>query len=352
MFSTDALALFGVASVLLFLAQSLRSFDVVAAKGQDLLTLFGQVFLTMPTLFVAFAHVCIGIGLARGLRALQLSQELAIIHSSRRTSALFGAIATYAIVGATLVVLLTSFLEPATRRYYSQWVTTIAADFVSRTLAPHKFLEVTQGVTLVVGSRGANGELGSFFADDRRSPGIQRTYMAESAIVSADDAGYVLQLNNGAIQVMTDDGQFSEISFARYDLAVERLTGLTDFVGGIETINTVDLISRAIATGGADRDAMQSIGARLGEGLRVLAICLFVAAVAAFPHARRASFEIPIEIVVIFIAFAERAVSALMPPISTLLPFSGALLIAVGSLLYLGWRFRPRRVVRLLEATP
>ena len=89
MFSADALALFGVASLLLFLAQCLRSFDVVSVKGQDLLTLFGQALLIMPTLAVAFSHVCIGIGLARGLRALQLSQELHIIHSSRRMPALF-----------------------------------------------------------------------------------------------------------------------------------------------------------------------------------------------------------------------------------------------------------------------
>jgi lipopolysaccharide export system permease protein len=350
MFSADALALFGVASLLLFLAQCLRSFDVVSVKGQDLLTLFGQAFLIMPTLAVAFAHVCIGIGLARGLRALQLSQELHIIHSSRRMPALFGAIATYAAGGAVLVLLLTNFIEPTTKRFYNGWVASVAADLVSRTLTPHRFVEVTSGVTLVIGTRGENGQLGSFFADDRRSPGARRTYIAESASVAADDKGYVLQLNNGAIQYMSKDSQFSEISFTRYDLAVERLTGAFDNAAGLDGLNSIDLIQRAIASGGTDYEVMRNLGLRFGEGLRVLAICLMVAVFSAFPHGRRGTFEIPIEIVVIMAAFAERAFTANYMFATPLLPFSGPVLIAGASLLFLAWRLRPRSRRRLVGA--
>jgi lipopolysaccharide export system permease protein len=76
LFSAEALSLFALASALLFLGQALRMFDVISVKGQDLGTLIGQVSLTMPTLAVAYAPVCIAIGLARGLKVLQLNQEL------------------------------------------------------------------------------------------------------------------------------------------------------------------------------------------------------------------------------------------------------------------------------------
>ena len=202
-FSADALALFGVASLLLFLVQCLRSFDVVTVKGQDFLTLVGQSLLSMPTLAIAFTHVCIGIGLARGLRSLQLSQELHIIHASRRTRALFGAIATYTLACTAIIFVLVHVLEPATKRYFNTWAASVAADLVSRTLTPNRFVEFAPGVTLVIGSRGFNGEIGTFFADDRRSAGVRRTYIAQSASVSSDDQGYVIQLRDGSVQYMS-----------------------------------------------------------------------------------------------------------------------------------------------------
>lgn len=349
LFSADALALFGVAALLLFLAQCLRSFDVISVKGQDILTLVGQALLTLPTLAVAFAHVCVGIGLARGLRALQLSQELHIIHSSRRMPALFGAIATYSVLGAVFVLVLTNFVVPVTTRQYDLWAARVAADLVSRTMTPHRFVEVTPGVTLVIGSRGAEGELGSFFADDRRSAGMRRTYVAQSATVAADAQGYVLQLRNGAIQYMTAGGQFSEISFDRYDLAVERLTGPTDAIRGVGGSQSIELIGRVMA-GTADAEVIRSLAERFGEGMRVLAMCIMVAAVAAFPHGRRGGIEIPVEILVIVAAFAERAFSANFPLPTPLIAYSGPIALAALSLLVLAWRLRPRAPGRLAGA--
>jgi lipopolysaccharide export system permease protein len=339
LFTADALALFAVAAFLLFLVQCLRSFDVISVKGQDLLTLIGQVLLTMPTLAITFLHVCIGIGLARALTALQASNELQIIHSSRRTGSLFRAIGLYAIGGMLLVLLLTNILEPTTRKYFNAWSASIAADLVSRTLAPHRVIPVTPGVTIVIGSRGRNGQLGSFFADDTRS-GLHRTYIAESATVAADAEGYVLQLTNGAIQYMTSDFSFSEISFARYDLAVERLTGNGGGVGGFDGVNTIDMVGNTLSAGrGLDGNVMFTLGQRVGEGFRILAICLLVTALAAFPHARRGGRDLPIEVIVLGAAFVERAVSAVVQSPFVLIPFSGSLLLAVVAGFILVFRF-------------
>lgn len=351
LFAADALALFGIASLLLLLAQALRSFDVVAVKGQDMLTLVGQSLLTMPTLAIAFAHVCIGIGLARGLRSLQQSQELHIIHSSRRMPALFGAVATYAVGGMMLVLLLTHLFEPTTRRYYDAWAASVAADLVSRTLTPHRFVQITPGVTLVIGSRGLNGELGSFFADDRRNPEVRQTYMAESATVAADGNGYVLRLIDGRIQYMSDELQFSEISFARYDLAVERLTGQTSGGPGLAVMNSIDLVGEAFARGRLDPGIADQLGARTGEGFRVLALCLMVAAIAGFPHGRRGNREFPIEMVVLGVAFLERAVTGVITLPTFGLP-TGSLVILAASVLVLGVRLTAPRPVVPRGATP
>jgi lipopolysaccharide export system permease protein len=337
LFVTDSLALFAVASLLLFLMQCLRSFDVVSAKGQDLLTLIGQAVLTIPTLAIAFLHVCIGIGLARALRGLQQSQELHIIHSSRQVGSLFRAIGGYALGGMLLVLFLTNLLEPTTRNVFNTWSTNIAADLVGRTLLPHKFVEVTPGVTLVIGERGANGTLDSFFADDARDPEIRRTYLADSATVAADAEGYVVQLVNGSIQYSTDDGRFSEVSFSRYDLAVDRLTA-SGGVEGLETVNSVQLVM----TRGFDEGTMGQLRGRFGEAWRVVSICLFVAAFGAFPHARRGGREFPLEVAVLAVAFIERGISTNINSPVPFIPYSGVVAVAAVSLAILAWRMRPR----------
>jgi lipopolysaccharide export system permease protein len=340
LFSAEALALFALASALLFLAQALRMFDVISVKGQDLGTLVGHVLLTMPTLAVAFAPVCIAIGLARGLRALQQNQELHIIHSSRRVAALAGGVAGYVAISAVLMVLLTNILEPAARRYYNDWTARVAVDLVSRLLTPHKFIEVTPGVTLVIGSRGAGGELGSFFADDRRNPDVRRTYRAESANIAADNEGYVLRLTDGAIQYMSEDFQFSEISFSRYDLAVGNLTEAAQPGRGQDGITSIEFIADAVARGAIEPRIQYVINARVGEGVRVIALCLLVVAMAFFPSDRRGGAQVPLEIVVLGAAFAERALLANLPKIDPIFASWGSVALIAASLIVLFVRSR------------
>ncbi|HEY0920455.1 LptF/LptG family permease [Devosia sp.] len=345
-FAVETAALFAVAAFLLYLIQCLRSFSVVAVKGQDVFTLLGQALLTMPTLGVVFLYVCAGIGLARGLRALQASQELHIIHASRRVPALVGAIGLFAGGWALVVLLLANFVEPVTNRQFNDWAASVAADLVSRTLTPNRFVEVVPGVTMLIGGRGAEGELTNFFADDNRNPAMRRTYLARTATVAADEQGYVLQLRDGAIQHMSADKRFSEVAFARYDMALERLTGPAEAREALGEMNSIDLVRRALAGGNWDRDTIRQLSRRLGEGLRVIAICLFVAAIAAFPHGRRTAREIPLEIVVLAAAFVERGLSSSLLPATPYDPIPGALLLAAGSTAALLARLRvfaPRR---------
>jgi lipopolysaccharide export system permease protein len=349
LFGLDALALFGVALFLLFLAQCLRSFEIVSVKGQDMLTLVGQTALSMPTLALAFSHVCLAIGLARGLRNLQQSQELHIIHSSRRLSALAGGIGTYVLGGTVLVLLLSNLIEPLARHYHNERAAEIAADLVSRTLTPNRFIEIAEGVTLVIASRGENGALGSFFADDRRSESTRRTYNARSAVVAADDEGYVLQLSDGSIQYLTDEGEFSEISFTRHDLAVEGLTGDIELGGSFDGVTTPDIIAQAQATG-LTRQMASYIGNRMGEGFRVIAMCLLAAGLAAFPHGRRNRRQVPIEITLLAAAFIDRGLTSAVGMPGPFFPPSGTVFLAVIGLAILAFKLRKLRPVPRREA--
>jgi lipopolysaccharide export system permease protein len=340
LFASDAAALFGVGLFLLFLIQCLRGFDVVSVKGQDLLTLAGQALLIMPTMAVVFLYISSAIGLGRGLRALQASQELHIIHVSRRSSVLVVSILVFIGCSTALVLLLSNFVKPATQRQYSDWSASIAADIVGRALTSNRFTEVVPGVTIAIGGRAPGGELREFFADDRRDPETRRTYVASSAFVASDDEGYVLQLREGAIQYMTREMQFSTVSFERYDLAMDRLTGEVGSRNETAETDTLALVMQALESGGMRENARREIGERMGEGIRLVALCLFVASLMAFPHSRRAGREVPIEIVVLVMAFIERGISSSYQPAWLPAPVVASFVLIALSVLVLLLRFR------------
>ena len=313
LFWSEAMALFAVAAFLLFLIQCLRLFDVVSDKGQSLLTLVGQALLGMPALAIVFLYVCLGIGLGRALRNLQGSSELGVIHSNGLLSALLRAIALYTLMGAGLLLILAHIADPLSVRASNQWSSSIAADIVSRSMIPHKFTQLQNGVSLVIGARDIGGNITDFFADDSREPAQRRTYFAKSAIITHDDQGYVLRMHDGAVQYMTDDQRFSQVSFESYDLALDRLTGTVTNDDPLASTASFDLVRDALFSGSWSPEVVKTLWRRSAEGLRVIAMCLFVAALAAFPSGRRQGFELPIEMAALGAAFVDRAVTSYLP---------------------------------------
>lgn len=350
LFASDALALFGIMLVLLWMTQWLRLFDVVASKGQSMLTLFGQSALTLPPLAIVFLYVCMGIGLGRALTRLQANHELHIIHASRQVPALFAAVMIYAALGGLFILFISNVVSPYATRQLNDWSASIAADLVSRTLTPHHFTEVVPGVVIAIGARGENGQITDFFADDSRDPEMRRTYIAKSAEVGQDEQGYVLRLHEGALQYAARDHQFSQISFGQYNIAIQRLTGAADTLDDLDTRGTFDLVSQGLATGTWPVAVVRKLAERWGEALRVLAMCLFVTALAGLPHARRGRPGVPIELTVLVAAFIERAVSAYAPLPPAFSPLAGATLLLAVSMAVLAWRFRVFRPAPMRRA--
>jgi lipopolysaccharide export system permease protein len=241
----------------------------------------------------------------------------------------------FATLGAGFILALTNFVEPAARKQLSDWSASIAADLVGRTLVPHRFTQVAPDVVIVIGGRRDNGDIADFFADDRRDPQTRRTYIAKSATVAKDEKGYALQLRDGSLQYQPTSSRFSEISFGTYEIGLDRLTDPIENRNGLAEQDSVSIVLNSIQSGVWNADAMRLLGERMAEGLRVIAVCLLVFALAGFPHARRARFEFPLELGVLTIAFAERGISTYAPGPAFLTPFSGSaiiMLVAIGIL--------------------
>jgi lipopolysaccharide export system permease protein len=349
LFFVDAMALFAVAAVLLFLIQCLRLFDLVSTRGQSLLTLLGQAALGMPSLSIVFLYVCLGIGLGRALRGLQDRSELQIVHVSALVPALMRAIFGYALAGALLLLVLAHIVDPVSSRTTSSWSESIAADLVSRSMIPHRFTEIVDGVSLIIGSRDSEGQITDFFADDTRNPESRRTYFAKSALITRDEQGFVLRLHDGALQQFSATKRLSEVSFTRYDLALDELTSEAEQTDSLLQTSSIDLIGKALGGEPWSRAEQRALVRRTVEGLRVLAICLFVAALAAFPSGNRRGFVVPIELAVLGAAFVERGITSYLKLPSPIDLVAAPALLLLAALIVLAIRLRafvPLRIKR------
>ena len=334
------MALFAVAAFLLFLIQCLRLFDLVSDRGQSIFTLIGQAALGMPSLGVVVLYVCLGIGLGRALRNLQDRSELQIIHAGALIAPLVRSILIYTIGGALILLALSHIVDPLSVRATRAWSETIAADLVSRSMVPHRFTEVVDGVTMIIGSRNSSGEITDFFADDTRSADSRRTYFAKTALITRDEQGFILRMVDGATQRMSAEGRLSQISFDRYDLALDQLTGQMEEGDAIARLSSLDIIGKALNAEDVSPAERQALVKRSIDSLRVLGMCLFVAALAMFPRGSRTGRRVPIEIVVLGSAFLERSVGFYLPAPEPFGPFTGPFLLLAAAFVVFAVRFR------------
>ena len=304
-FFAQALTIFAAGGALIWLMQLLRLFDLVSAKGQNFLTLMGQSALTTPTFARSILYVCFAIGLVRGLRALQTSRELHTIHAAQRTGALWRAIVSFTLIGAAAVTLVANWIEPNARRSSADWSAEIAADIVGRALVPGRFTEIENGLVFSISDRRRDGTLVDFFFDDTTNE-TRRTYFAETASVFQDETGYQLILNNGAIQYESAGRRgLSQIRFAQYHISLASLLDATAATRGPDQIDSFTLLA-----GEPRPSVVKLVNERFADTLRALAICALAAALCAYPDGGRGRRRMPVELVVLLIAFAEQAISA------------------------------------------
>lgn len=350
LFTFEAMALFAVAFVLLFLIQCLALFSVVGDRGQSLLTLLGQATLAMTSMGIVVLYVCLGIGMGRALRGLQERAELQVIHVSMLAGSLMRAVLIFGTVGGAILLVLTHVIDPLSARATNTWAASIAADLVSRSMVPHRFTEVVDGVSFIIGSRDAEGQITDFFADDTRNPESRRTYFAQTAVITRDEQGYVLRMYDGAIQQLSREKRISQVAFTRYDLALDQLTEDVKATSGLSVVGTIEIVQEALATGKWSKAQIETLTQRSVEGLRVLAMCLFVASLTVFPTGnRRRRFAIPMEVAVLAAAFIERGISSYAPLPGPIDIVAGPAVLALVALFTLVIRFRvfiPLRVRR------
>jgi len=347
-FFKGALAFYLIALALIWMIQMLTLFDLVTAKGQNLLTLAAQSFLATPRLALEIGYICLAVGIARALKTMQESRELHTIHVTRRLGTVWQAVAMYCLIAATFTTALAHFWEPMARHKTAEWTAQIAAEVVGQTLTPNRYTEVAPGVVVRIGGRDADGTIRDFFADDHRQDDVRRTYLADSAVIVERGEGFQISLRNGRMQILPDDDRYSEIEFGQYELSVDSLTGEPDVNIRLWEESSDVILTRLLAGRGSTERQLDHLHARTAEILRVIGVCLMVASVMAFPHARRKRSMVPAEFIIIALSFGERSLSDALDGGNPYGAYAGPVLMLAAGVAILAHRYRnavlpPRR---------
>ena len=123
-------------------------------------------------------------------------------------------------------------------------------------------------------------------------------------------------------------------------MKLDELTGEAESTDTLSQTTSVDIVRKAFAGKALTRNESRVLVRRSVEAGRVVAICLFVAALAMFPTGNRLRFTVPIELVVLAAAFLERGVTSYVPLPSPMDGTAGPLLLTAVALVILAIRLR------------
>ena len=104
--------------------------------------------------------------------------------------------------------------------------------------------------------------------------------------------------------------------------------------------STYGIITRGLTEGEWPAESLRRIAERTSDGFRVLTLCLFVAAISAFPSGRRKEPVLPVEIAVLGVVLLERAVTSYAPVAGWARETSGVIVLIMLSVAILLYRLR------------
>jgi len=188
-------------TMLMWLTQALRNFDLMTNQGQSILVFVGITGLIIPMLMMIIAPIALMIAVAHVLIKLSNDSELIVMNAAGiapwRTLRPF---LMLGIVVSLFVAWTACYLSPKCLQELRRWVKDVRAEIVTSNVQPGRFIVVDGRLTLHVRTRDSNGQLHGIMVDDQRNSKERATILAERGNFITNDRGTFLLLENGAVQ--------------------------------------------------------------------------------------------------------------------------------------------------------
>ena len=201
-FVTAAVAFVAVVSTLtlmVWLTQALRRFDLLTSQGQTLLVFGSIIALTLPTFLLVTAPAALFIAVLYTLNRLNSDSELVVMSAAGVGPwRIFGPLFLLASLVAISSAAIAMHYGPLSMRSLRDQLTKVNADIVANVAIPGRFTTVQRGLTMHVRDRSAGGTLHGIFIHDAREK-IAQTFIAERGRIVDAPNGMFLVLEQGSL---------------------------------------------------------------------------------------------------------------------------------------------------------
>ncbi len=211
---------------IIWITHALREIDLITNQGQTILVFLGITGLLIPILAQVIAPIAFVIAVVYAIDKLNGDAELVVMNAAGISPwRLFRPFLAVAVIVALLVGFISAYLSPSLQRELRDRATRVRTDLVTNIVQPGRFLTIEGGLTFHIRERRPNGELSGILIDDRRSPEMRSTFLAEQGSIVKKDGGTFLLLENGSIQRL-EKGRFEPriVLFDRYAFDLSRFT--------------------------------------------------------------------------------------------------------------------------------
>lgn len=201
-FVTSAVAFVAVVSTLtlmVWLTQALRRFDLLTSQGQTLLVFGSIIALTLPTFLLVTTPAALFIAVLYTLNRLNSDSELVVMSAAGIGPwQIFGPLFLLASLVAISSGAIAMHYGPLSMRSLHDQLDRVTADIVTNVAIPGRFTTVQRGLTLHVRDRSAGGTLHGIFIHDAREK-LAQTFIAERGRIIDAPGGLFLVLEQGSL---------------------------------------------------------------------------------------------------------------------------------------------------------
>jgi lipopolysaccharide export system permease protein len=187
-------------TMLMWITQALRNFDLMTNQGQTVLVFIGITGLIIPMLVMIIAPIALMIAVAHVLNKLGNDSELIVMNAAGMSPwHVFRPFLMMGVLVSLLVAWISFYLSPMCLQELRRWATQVRAEIVTSNVQPGRFIVVDGKLTLHIRAREPNGTLVGIMVDDQRDPKERGTIFAERGDLLNNERGIFLLLSNGAV---------------------------------------------------------------------------------------------------------------------------------------------------------
>ncbi|RFB81007.1 LPS export ABC transporter permease LptF [Methylovirgula sp. 4M-Z18] len=198
---TAFLACLFALTAVIWIAVSLRFFNLLTTQGQSIVMFFSITGLTIPQLVLYIAPFALFVAVIVTLDRSNTDSELIVMSAAGQSpSRLIRPFLAVMLLVSALVASLSLDILPWSLRETRTLLAIVRSDFLTRVVRPGVFTALEDGFVFHFRERAPDGALLGVFMQDRRDATQVNTYLAERGEAVTGDGVNLLDLERGSIQ--------------------------------------------------------------------------------------------------------------------------------------------------------